>query len=50
MLIDLNDASAPKLLETEICVVGCGAAGVALARKLAHSMNIHPNAAAAVAI
>ena len=35
MLIDLNDASAPKLLETEVCVVGGGAAGVALARKLA---------------
>lgn len=34
MLIDLNDASAPELLETEICVVGGGAAGVALARKL----------------
>jgi choline dehydrogenase-like flavoprotein len=35
MLIDLNDASTPKLLETEVCVVGGGAAGVALARKLA---------------
>ncbi len=35
MLIDLNDASAPELLETDVCVVGGGAAGVALARNLA---------------
>lgn len=34
MLIDLNDASAPELLESDVCVVGGGAAGVALARKL----------------
>jgi len=34
MLIDLNAASGPMELETDICVVGAGAAGVALARKL----------------
>jgi choline dehydrogenase-like flavoprotein len=34
MLIDLNDAATPELLETDVCVVGGGAAGVALARKL----------------
>jgi choline dehydrogenase-like flavoprotein len=34
MLIDLKDASAPELLESDICVVGGGAAGVALARDL----------------
>jgi len=35
MLIDLDDATAPELLETDVCVVGGGAAGVALARNLA---------------
>ena len=35
MLIDLNDATAPELLESDVCVVGGGAAGVALARNLA---------------
>ena len=35
MLIDLNEASAPAKLETDVCVVGGGAAGVALARNLA---------------
>ena len=34
MLIDLNEASAPAQLETDVCVVGGGAAGVALARNL----------------
>jgi choline dehydrogenase-like flavoprotein len=34
MLIDLNDAESPTLLETDVCVVGGGAAGVALARKM----------------
>ncbi len=34
MLIDLNEAGAPGLLEADVCVIGCGAAGVALARKL----------------
>jgi len=37
MLIDLNDAAAPGLLETDVCVVGGGAAGVALARKLVNA-------------
>jgi len=35
MLIDLTDASAPARLESDVCVVGGGAAGVALARSLA---------------
>ena len=35
MLIDLNDAAAPTRLESDVCVVGGGAAGVAVARKLA---------------
>jgi choline dehydrogenase-like flavoprotein len=34
MIVDLNDAEAPELLESDVCVVGGGAAGVALARKL----------------
>jgi len=34
MLIDLNNASAPERLESDVCVVGGGAAGVALARSL----------------
>jgi choline dehydrogenase-like flavoprotein len=34
MLTDLNDTSAPQLLESDVCVVGGGAAGVAMARKL----------------
>jgi choline dehydrogenase-like flavoprotein len=34
MLIDLHDASAVTELESDVCVVGGGAAGVALARKL----------------
>ena len=35
MLIDLNDTDAPERLESDICVVGGGAAGVGLARNLA---------------
>ena len=35
MIIDLHDASAPAQLESDVCVVGGGAAGVALARSLA---------------
>ena len=35
MLIDLNEAAAPDVLESDVCVVGGGAAGVALARNLA---------------
>ena len=35
MLIDLNDASAPSRIDSDVCVVGGGAAGVALARSLA---------------
>ncbi|NND56802.1 MAG: GMC family oxidoreductase [Xanthomonadales bacterium] len=35
MLIDLQDAAAPSRLEADVCVVGGGAAGVAIARKLA---------------
>ncbi len=34
MLTDLNEAAAPELLQSDVCVVGGGAAGVALARKL----------------
>lgn len=34
MLIDLNDFPAPAQLESDVCVVGGGAAGVALARSL----------------
>ena len=34
MLIDLNNATAPERLESDVCVVGGGAAGVALARSL----------------
>jgi choline dehydrogenase-like flavoprotein len=34
MLIDLNEPDAPGVLESDVCVVGGGAAGVALARKL----------------
>ena len=34
MLIDLESASDDILLETEVCIVGAGAAGVALARDL----------------
>ena len=36
MLMDLKDATAPARLDTDVCVVGGGAAGVALARKLAN--------------
>ena len=36
MLIDLNDAAVPGLLEADVCIVGGGAAGVALARKMAN--------------
>jgi len=35
MLIDLNDPAAPDLIEADVCVVGGGAAGVAVARNLA---------------
>lgn len=35
MLIDLNETPAPTSLETDVCVVGGGAAGVALVRQLA---------------
>ena len=35
MLVNLNDAAAPELIESDICIAGGGAAGVALARKLA---------------
>jgi len=35
MLLNLNDNSTPELLETDVCVVGGGAAGVAIARRLA---------------
>ena len=34
MLIDLHEFSEPQILETDVCVAGAGAAGVALARKL----------------
>jgi len=34
MLIDLKDSEAPTALEADVCVVGGGAAGVALTRKL----------------
>ncbi len=34
MLIDLRDASAPTEMETDVCIAGAGAAGVALARSL----------------
>ena len=34
MLIDLRDASVPTDLETDVCIAGAGAAGVALARSL----------------
>ncbi len=34
MLIDLEEAAADLLLEAEVCIVGAGAAGVALARDL----------------
>jgi choline dehydrogenase-like flavoprotein len=35
MLIDLNNPAAPTRFETDVCVVGGGAAGVATARSLA---------------
>jgi choline dehydrogenase-like flavoprotein len=35
MLSDLHDAAAPGLLESDVCIAGAGAAGVALARNLA---------------
>ena len=31
---DLNDADGPRHLDTEVCVVGCGAAGITTARRL----------------
>jgi glycine/D-amino acid oxidase-like deaminating enzyme len=34
MLIDLRDASIPTELDTDVCIAGAGAAGVALARSL----------------
>ena len=34
MLIDLDKATRDMLLEAEICIVGAGAAGVALARDM----------------
>ena len=37
MIIDLHDHCVPELFETDVCVVGGGAAGVALARKLCQS-------------
>lgn len=33
-MIDLNQAEAREVLDTEICVVGAGAAGISMARKL----------------
>ena len=34
MLIDLRDASVPTKLDTDVCIAGAGAAGVALSRSL----------------
>ena len=34
MLIDLRDASVPTELDTDVCIAGAGAAGVALSRNL----------------
>ena len=34
MLIDLSDLSGPQSRETEICIIGAGAAGLTLARRL----------------
>jgi choline dehydrogenase-like flavoprotein len=34
MLIDLHEFSEPQIFDTDVCVAGAGAAGVALARKL----------------
>ncbi len=37
MLIDLDEATDDILLQAEVCIVGAGAAGIALARDLMHS-------------
>ena len=37
MLIDLKDATEDTFLEADVCIVGAGAAGVALARDMMHA-------------
>src|SRR5687768_4178384 len=34
MLLDLDEAAAPVSRQTEVCVIGAGAAGICLARRL----------------